>query len=97
MEANNGGKEGLLFLNIRSLRLHHAQLCVLVDSLKEKPLVIASCETWLTDNDFFFSWMGIKKGFLKIGKKRVAVLLFSSELELNLFFGIQILIWSILP
>ena len=52
MEANIGGKEGVLLLNIRSLRLHHDQLCDLVDSLKEKPLVIALFETWLTDNDF---------------------------------------------
>ena len=76
METIIGGKEGVLFLNIRSLRLYHDQLCVLNDSLKKKPLVIASCETWLTDNDFldfFFSWMGIKKGFLKIKKKGVAV------------------------
>ena len=56
----------MLFLNIRSLRLHHDQLCVLVDSLKQKPLVIALYETWLTDNDFldFFSvgWVS-KRGF----------------------------------
>ena len=44
----------------------------LVDSLREKPFVIALCETWLTDNDFldFFSWMGIKKRALKNREKR---------------------------
>ena len=33
MEANIGGKESVL--NVRSLRLHHDQLCVLVDSFKK--------------------------------------------------------------
>ena len=64
MEANIGGKEGVLFPNIRSLRLYHDQLCVLVDSLKEKSLVIALCEAWLTDNDFldFFQLDVYQKG-----------------------------------
>ena len=35
MEANIGGKEGVLFLSIRSLRIHHDQLCVLVDHSKK--------------------------------------------------------------
>ena len=72
MEANVGGNEGVLFLKIGSLRLHHDQLCVLVDSLKEKPFVIALCETWLTDNDFldFFQLDGYQKGVFKNREKR---------------------------
>ena len=71
MEANTGETESVFFLNIRSLRLHHDQLFVLVDSLKKKYLLIALCETWLTENDCLemFSWMVIRKEFLQIGKK----------------------------
>ena len=39
------------FLNVQSLRSHHDQLKVLVASLNRPPLVIALCETWLSDND----------------------------------------------
>ena len=41
----------LLFLNIRSLRCHHDQLNAFIEGFSTKPLVIALCETWLTDND----------------------------------------------
>ena len=46
------GNDGdLFFLNVQSLRSHHDQLRVLVASLNRQPLVIAICETWLSDND----------------------------------------------
>ena len=41
----------LVFLNIRSLRCHHDQLNAFFEGFSTKPLVIALCETWLTDND----------------------------------------------
>ena len=45
MEANTGETESVFFLNIKSLRLHQDQRCVLVASLNKKPLVIALRET----------------------------------------------------
>ena len=44
-------KQSKLFLNIRSLRNHHDQLCCLIEKFKTKPIAIGLCETWLTDND----------------------------------------------
>ena len=90
MEANTGGVENVLFLDIRSLRIHHDQLCVLVDSLKRKPLVIAFCEIWLNENDCLemFQLDGYQKEFLKIRKKRGSGVAFFCENELNLFFKI---------
>ena len=44
-------KQSILFLNIRSLRNHHDQLCCLIEKFKTKPIAIGLCETWLTDND----------------------------------------------
>ena len=72
IKAITGGTESVFFLNIRSLRLHHDQLCVLVDSLKQKPLVIALCETWLTENDCLemFQFEGYQKEVFTIREKR---------------------------
>ena len=44
-------KNYLLFLDIQSLRCHHDLLKVELDRLKNAPVLIALCETWLTDND----------------------------------------------
>ena len=75
MEANPGETESVFFLNIRSLRLHHDPLCVLVDSVKKKHLVIALCETWLTENDCLemFQLDGYQKGVFENREKRVVV------------------------
>ena len=74
MKANTGETESVFFI-IRSLRINYDQLCVLVDSLKKKLLLIALCETWLTENDCLemFQLDVIRTGFLKIGKKGVVV------------------------
>ena len=40
----------LFFLNIRLLRCHYDQLNAFIEGFSTKPLVIALCETWLTDN-----------------------------------------------
>ena len=46
------GNDGdLFFLNVQSLRSHHDQMKVLFASLNRQPLVIALCETCLSDND----------------------------------------------
>ena len=75
MEANTGEIESVFFLNIRSLRLHHDQLCIMDDSLKKKHLVIALCETWLTENDCLemFQLDGYQKGVFKNREKGVVV------------------------
>ena len=44
-------KQSILFLNIRSLRNHHDQLCCLIEKFKTKPIAIGLGETWLTDYD----------------------------------------------
>ena len=44
-------KQSILFLNIRSLRNHHDQLCCLIKKFKTKPIAMGLCESWLTDND----------------------------------------------
>ena len=44
-------KENVFFMNVRSLRSHSDQRSLLVASLIEVPMILALCETWLTDND----------------------------------------------
>ena len=39
-------QQSKLFLNIRSLRYHHDQLCCLLEIFKSKPIAIGLCETW---------------------------------------------------
>ena len=41
----------VLFLIIRSLRCRHDQLNAFIEGFSTKLLLIALCETWLTDND----------------------------------------------
>ena len=50
-QLGDNEKQSILFLNIRSLRNHHDQLCCLIEKIKTKPIAIGFCETWLTDND----------------------------------------------
>ena len=75
VEANTGRTESVFFLNIRSLRVHHGQLCVLVDSRKQKPLAIALRETWLTEKDCLemIQLDVYQKGVFKNRKKGVVV------------------------
>ena len=44
-------QQSILFLNIRSLRYHHDQLCCLLENFKSKPIAIGLCKTWLTSID----------------------------------------------
>ena len=44
-------KDFLLGLNIQSLRCHHDELVVELDSFLHKPKIIALTETWLTNSD----------------------------------------------
>ena len=39
------------FLNVESIRAHHDQLSVLIESFDNKPALIGLTETWLSDND----------------------------------------------
>ena len=39
------------FLNVQSIRAHHDQLSVLIESFDNKPALIGLTETWLSDND----------------------------------------------
>ena len=43
--------EKVFFLNVQSLRSHHDQLKLLIESFQTKPALVALCETWLSDND----------------------------------------------
>ena len=43
--------EHLFILNVQSLRSHHDQLRVFVQNLQQIPVLVALCETWLSDND----------------------------------------------
>ena len=56
-------KENVFFRNVRSLRSHYDQLSLLVASLIKVPMILALCETWLTDNDptIFYSFDGFSK------------------------------------
>ena len=38
------------FLSLQSTRAHHDQLSVLIESFDNKPALIGSTETWLSDN-----------------------------------------------
>ena len=38
-------------LNIQSLRFHHAEQVVFLETIEQKPDVIALTETWLKDSD----------------------------------------------
>ena len=38
-------------LNVQSIRAHHDQLSVLIESFDNKPALIGLTETWLSDND----------------------------------------------
>ena len=66
-------KNYLLFLDIQSLRCHHDLLKVELDRLKNAPVLIALCETWLTDNDTtgLYSISGYQTNITKnsVGKK----------------------------
>ena len=39
------------FLNFQSIRAHHDQLSVLIETFDNKPALIGLTETWLSDND----------------------------------------------
>ena len=48
---NSSTTQTPFFLNVQSIRAHHDQLSVLIESFDNKPALIGLTETWLSDND----------------------------------------------
>ena len=72
MRKEKGGKlekDYLFFLNKKSLRRHHDLLKMELDELKNAPVLIVLCKTWLTENDpsGFTALMAIRQPLPKTG------------------------------